>query len=87
MPRPEKQFAWNYSDIEKLTGLTQDAIRQHVARKKLTDDLEGLVIYLATHASPALREKLNRVILTRVGEEEVGVVKSRRPVKKKKARA
>lgn len=55
----EEPHVYHYSDLQRCTGKTNEAIRQHVSRGNLDlGKLESVVMWLARHAKPELRRKI-----------------------------
>ena len=81
-----RQWSFDYSDIMKATGLSQNLVQQHRKRGKFNpEDFDSLVIYLAKHARPELRMAILEASLLRDSAEVTpGTFKKKKAEKKKR---
>jgi hypothetical protein len=81
MSKKPLEWTYTYFDLMTLTGLSQNAIHQAVARGNLEPgNLESLIVWLSRQAKPALKRKMLRHALY----EDADTVANRAKSKRKK---
>ena len=81
------QWIFNYEDLVELTGLKHNTIYQHRARGNFDpDDIWSVMLWLARHARPELR---NQLVMHAIAREktEIGEMKSSAKRKTRAARS
>lgn len=77
MARTPTQWAFDYEDLAKLTGLSGEAVRQAKSREEFNpDDLGTIVTWLARHGNADLRRELMEAILVRPQPKKRGAAPS-----------
>lgn len=75
----EEAYFFHYSDLERCTGKTNEAIRQNVSRGKLDPNkLESVAVWIARHAHDELRKQILQYALEARPPENPAVGKKRR---------
>lgn len=79
MAIPDREYSFTYRDLANATGLTRNAISQHVSRGKLDpDDLESIAVYLSRYAREDLRKKMILSAIERQRPDDPGGWKKKR---------
>jgi hypothetical protein len=83
MPKMPFEWTFGYADIAKLTGLSNNAIHQAVARGTLEPgSLESLLIWMSRQAKPSVRHKMVRHALGEDTDTRTMIAKRKRGVDK-----
>ncbi len=72
----EQAYYFYYSDLERCTGKTNEAIRQNISRGKLDPNrIESVAVWLARHAHDELRKQILQYALEPRASENPAVGK------------
>lgn len=75
-PESSNDWAFSYLDLARLTGMTYAAVVQHKTRKNFDpQNLESVILWIARHAEPGLRQQILHYSLTREPLEKPGTAK------------
>lgn len=59
MPAVPTEWTYNYAVLARLTGLTEEAVRQHRHRERFDPDkLESVLVYIAEYGEPELQQEI-----------------------------
>lgn len=74
-----REYVFTYADLAEATGLTKNAISQHVVRGHLDpEDLQSVAVYLARYASESLKERMFKALMRRDMPDDPGGWKKKR---------
>lgn len=79
MARTPTQWSFDYEDLQKLTGLSGEAVRQAKSREEFNpDDLGSVILWIGRHGNMDLRRDLMEAMLMRQYPKTKGGAESSR---------